>query len=81
MSTITIGNAIANAYVHTGSTDGVLDIVVANGLINCASNSGAVRLPSGTTSQRPIGVNGMMRYNVTTNAVEGYANNTWVAFL
>lgn len=81
MSTITIGNAIANAYSHTGNIDGVLDIVVSNGLINCASNSGAVGLPSGTTAQRPAGVNGMMRYNTTTNVVEGYANNTWVAFL
>lgn len=80
MSTITIGNAIANAYAQTGNTDGILDIVVANGLINCAA-TGAIGLPSGTTAQRPSSpVNGMIRYNTTTLSVEGYANNTWVAF-
>lgn len=80
MSTITIGNATANAYAQTGNTDGILDIVVANGLINCSA-TGAIGLPSGTTAQRPSSpVNGMIRYNTTTLLVEGYANNTWVAF-
>ncbi len=39
-------------------------------------------LAPGTTAQRPASpVNGMVRYNTTILRVEGYANNTWVAFL
>ncbi len=38
----------------------------------------AVILPSGTTAQRPgTGVNGMIRYNSTTNEFEGYENGAW----
>jgi hypothetical protein len=47
--------------------------------------TGALRLPKGTTSQRPKlsnvrtpnGPNGYIRYNTTTNAVEAYINSTW----
>ena len=48
---------------------------------NCTS-TGAIRVPVGTTAQRPSSpVNGMIRLNTTNNALEGYANNTWVAFI
>lgn len=48
---------------------------------NCTS-TGAIRLPVGTTAQRPASpVNGMVRLNTTNNALEGYANSTWVAFI
>jgi hypothetical protein len=33
--------------------------------------------PSGTTAQRPTGVNGLVRYNSDNSAFEGYANSTW----
>jgi hypothetical protein len=47
--------------------------------------TGALRLPKGTTDQRPKlsnvrtpnGPNGYIRYNTTTNAVEAYINSTW----
>jgi hypothetical protein len=53
--------------------------------------SGGLRLPKGTTNQRPQGTkagdspnvrianshNGYIRYNTTTNAVEAYINSTW----
>lgn len=40
--------------------------------------SAAVTLPIGTTGTRPSsGVNGMVRYNSTTPALEAYANNFW----
>jgi hypothetical protein len=47
--------------------------------------TGALRLPKGTTNQRPKlsnvrtpnGPNGYIRYNTTTNAVEAYINSTW----
>jgi len=38
-----------------------------------------IRLPSGTTAQRPVAPqNGMIWYNTTLNAVEAYANGSWV---
>lgn len=47
--------------------------------------TGALRLPKGTTDQRPKltnvrtpnGPNGYIRYNTTTNSIEGYINSAW----
>jgi hypothetical protein len=85
------GNStIITALIKSGASDANLafetngiDAVVINGsqIANFVS-TGAVTIPAGTTAQRPSpAVNGMMRYNTTTLIVEGYANNTWVAFL
>ena len=45
------------------------------------TGTAAVMLPSGTTSQRPVGTPGMIRYNTTTNAVEAFqgAIPAWVS--
>lgn len=37
----------------------------------------AVRVPSGTTAQRPPGLNGDIRYNTDTNRGEMFANGVW----
>ena len=39
-----------------------------------------VKVPSGTTAQRPAGLNGQVRYNTTTNEFEFYENNVWVSY-
>lgn len=49
--------------------------------------TGGLRLPKGTTSQRPEitgsgirtpnGANGYIRYNTTTNSLEAYIDNVW----
>jgi hypothetical protein len=47
--------------------------------------TGAIRLPKGTTDQRPKltgvrtpnGPNGYIRYNTTTNSLEGYIGSAW----
>ena len=39
----------------------------------------AVRIPVGTTAQRPTGVEGMIRRNTTTSAWEGFDGTTWGA--
>ena len=39
-----------------------------------------VKVPSGTTGQRPTGLNGQVRYNTTTNEFEFYENNVWVSY-
>jgi hypothetical protein len=85
------GNATSvTALIKTGAADANLafetngiDAIVINGsqIANFVS-TGAVTIPAGTIDQRPSPAsNGMMRYNTTTLRVEGYANNTWVAFL
>lgn len=39
----------------------------------------ALVIPTGNTAQRPTSpVIGMIRFNTTTNAVEGYEGNGWV---
>ena len=43
--------------------------------------TGALGLNSGTTGQRPgTPVNGMIRYNSTTNLFEGFENGVWINF-
>ncbi|HEY0902088.1 MAG TPA: tail fiber domain-containing protein, partial [Micavibrio sp.] len=39
--------------------------------------TGSLRLPSGTTAQRPTGSNGMIRYNSQTAKFEGYQAGSW----
>lgn len=41
------------------------------------SSTGAVKLPSGTTAQRPEGTAGQIRYNSTIARYEGYVNDAW----
>jgi hypothetical protein len=42
------------------------------------SGTGALKMPSGTTAQQPIvPIDGMIRYNTTTNSFEGYINGAW----
>lgn len=82
---LSIGGGSVNARVLTGTTDEI-DITDGNGTNNptfrLASNAvlpgtGAVRIPVGTTAQRPSGVNGQIRYNTDTNAFEVYENSSW----
>ena len=42
------------------------------------NTSNNMLIPKGTTSQRPVSpVNGMVRYNTTTNQLEAYQVNVW----
>ena len=44
------------------------------------SGNDSIKVPAGTTAQRNASaVNGMFRYNSTTNEFEGYQNNAWGA--
>lgn len=45
--------------------------------LDLTSVTDAVAMPSGTTAQRPTGVNGQIRYNSTDNVFEGYAAGAW----
>jgi len=39
--------------------------------------TGAAAVPSGTTAQRPTGVQGQIRYNTTDGSFEGYDGSAW----
>jgi hypothetical protein len=41
------------------------------------SGTGTIRLPNGTTGQRPTPADGMIRYNTSTSGFEGYAAGDW----
>lgn len=43
------------------------------------SSTGAVKLPIGTTAQRPTGANGFIRYNTDLDRFEGYRETAWSA--
>lgn len=71
--------ADANLVLQTGGVNAISINQAQNA--NCLS-TGSVKIPAGTTAQRPASpVNGMIRYNTSINVLEGYANNTWAAFL
>lgn len=81
MSTITIGNSSANAYVQTSDTTGNLAFVAVGGVIDASAMNGAVAIPSGTTAQRPSSTeNGMIRYNSNTSSLEVLIGSSWVTF-
>lgn len=86
-TTINAGTTVATGLNITPDTSGALAFQ-ANGTtalsIDSSQNisfAGASNLgiPVGTTAQRPSSpTNGMIRYNTTTTALEGYIGGTWV---
>ena len=64
------------------TTDGTNIINFSTALAIDASNSNtAFRLPGGTTGQRPAGAVGMIRYNSSTDKIEGYTTaEGWAEF-
>lgn len=42
--------------------------------------TGAMKIPSGTTAQKPVGSNGDIRYNSDTGFFEGYSAGNWSNF-
>lgn len=79
MSILNIGNTTTTALVATADTSGNLVITTTGGVINAATSTGALAVPSGTEAQRPGGVNGMFRYNSDAGAFEGYTGGEWGA--
>ncbi len=49
-----------------------------NKLISSTADlTGALKVPAGTTAERPTAVEGYVRYNSDTSAFEGYASGAW----
>ena len=60
--------------IKTGNLD---SLSFTSTIANCSSTT-ALIVPSGTTAQRPASpVNGMIRYNTTSNSLEGYLLGGW----
>ena len=53
----------------TGTVDSAGDIVM--------GGTGALKLPNGTTAQRPTAATGQIRFNSTTTEFEGYNGSAW----
>ena len=65
-STKLAGGSVTHTALDVGSSDG----------------TGAMRLPSGTTGQRPASpVEGMVRFNSTLNSIETYRSGAWTSVL
>jgi hypothetical protein len=45
--------------------------------LDVGTSTNGIRLPNGTTAQRPTGANGMIRYNSTIEGVEEYRGGAW----
>ena len=43
------------------------------------SSTGAIKVPIGTSAQRPTGANGFLRYNTDLDRFEGYRETAWSA--
>ncbi len=49
--------------------------------LDVSQNTDAIGLPKGTTAQRPTGVEGFVRFNSTSKALEIYDGTNWVGII
>lgn len=61
----TVAATTANVGTLTATEDSAFD------------SSGALKIPTGTTAERPAGADGKIRFNETTGKYEGYADSAW----
>jgi hypothetical protein len=71
-STFSVNTSTGNVGIGTS--------LPANGTaLDLSRNTNSMLLPVGTTGDRPTGINGMLRYNSTANAVESFSNGSWTS--
>src|SRR6056300_1669907 len=66
-----VNTTTSNVGIGTTNPRATLDIKATDALI----------VPNGTTDERPTGIEGMFRYNSTTNYFEMYINSGWMSVL
>lgn len=59
-------------YWDSDSTLNYADITYSPTILDASGLTGALRLPSGSDAQDPVWQNGMLRYNTTTEGIQGY---------
>ena len=69
------GTARASSNLLAGAKIGINNTSPSVSLDISATD--AIKLPVGTTAQRPSAADGLMRLNTTTNQFEGYQNGNW----
>lgn len=74
---ITTADGTANLALQTNGANAV---VIDNNQNANFVTTGAVKIPAGTTNNRPTAVNGMIRYNSSTANLEAYVGGSWVTF-
>lgn len=62
---------------QTITSTGDLTLAPGNGNVEI-TGTGSLKLPVGTTAQRPTAVAGKVRYNSDTNSFEGYNGTNWI---
>jgi len=82
-NTALTGDLTVNGNTTLGNASGdtiTLNAATANVPNNLNfSGTGSIRLPNGTTGERPTPVTGMVRYNSTEGTFEGYSDGAWGA--
>jgi len=58
------------------TTTGDITLSPAGGSVD-VNGTGAIKIPVGTTAQRPTAVSGQLRFNSDTSSYEGYNGTTW----
>jgi hypothetical protein len=80
-NTTLTGDLAVNGNTTLGNASGdtiTLNAATANVPNNLNfSGTGSIRLPNGTTGERPSPTAGMIRYNTTDGTFEGYASGQW----
>jgi hypothetical protein len=80
-NTTLTGDLAVNGNTTLGNASGdtiTLNAATANVPNNLNfSGTGTIRLPNGTTAERPSPTAGMIRYNTTEASFEGYAAGAW----
>jgi len=75
-----VNNAIRAIMSHLKNfqTGASSDDLTVGGALSVTSTS-SIKVPVGTTGQRPTPATGMIRYNSTTSAYEGYNATAWTS--
>ena len=76
---IVLNDDIRINFTTISTTTGDLTLAPDDGNVN-VNATGAMKLPVGTTAQRPTPASGQMRFNSETNSFEGYDGTNWSKF-
>jgi hypothetical protein len=69
-----IGNVLVAKNGQIGPDSGAF---ILGAGVTGVDGTDAFKMPVGTTTERPTGATGMLRYNTTNNAFEGYNGSEW----
>lgn len=70
---------VSDLSVNSSTISSADDIVLSPGSeIVVIDSTGALRIPVGTTLERPTATTGQIRFNTTLNRFEGYTGSNWI---